>query len=57
MGNEFGTAAIDQAVWRQWVGTDRPLNTSLFLKPGVEVNSVRDALRLEFPGLDIRNAQ
>ena len=56
-GNEFGTATIDQAVWRQWIGTNRPLNTSLFLKPGVEVNAVRDALRLEFPGLDIRNAQ
>ena len=56
-GNEFGTAAIDQTVWRQWVGTDRPLNTSLFLKPGVAINTVRDALRLEFPGLDIRNAQ
>ena len=56
-GNEFGTAAIDQATWRQWVGTDRPLNTSLFLKPGVNINQLRDALRLEFPGLDIRNAQ
>ncbi len=56
-GNEFGTAAIDQSVWRQWVGSDRPLNTSLFLQPGVEINTVRDALRLEFPGLDIRNAQ
>jgi putative ABC transport system permease protein len=56
-GNEFGTAAIDQATWREWVGSDRPLNTSLFLKPGVETNAVRDALRLEFPGLDIRNAQ
>ena len=56
-GNEFGTATIDQSTWRQWVGTDRPLNTSLFLKPGVDVNAVRDALRLEFPGLDIRNAR
>ena len=56
-GNEFGTATIDQATWNQWVGTDRPLNTSLFLKSGVEINAVRDSLRLEFPGLDIRNAQ
>jgi putative ABC transport system permease protein len=55
-GNEFGTAAIEQATWHQWVGTDRPLNTSLFLKPGVDINAVRDALRLEFPGLDVRNA-
>ena len=56
-GNEFGMAAIDQTVWYQWVGKDRPLNTSLFLKPGTDVEAVRDALRLEFPGLDIRNAQ
>lgn len=56
-GNEFGTAAIDQSSWYDWVGSDRPLNTSLFLKPDVEINALRDALRLEFPGLDIRNAQ
>ena len=56
-GNEFGTAVIDQATWMQWVGTKRPLNTSLFLKSGVDTNAVRDALRLEFPGLDIRNAR
>jgi putative ABC transport system permease protein len=56
-GNEFGTATINQNTWRQWVGTDRPLNTSLFLKSGVDTNVVRDALRLEFPGLDIRNAR
>lgn len=56
-GNEFGTAVIDQTVWYQWVGKDRPLNMSLFLKSGADVDAVRDALRLEFPGLDIRNAQ
>lgn len=56
-GNEFGTAVIDQAVWSQWIGKDRPLNMSLFLQSGTDVNAVRDALRLEFPGLDIRNAQ
>lgn len=56
-GNEFGTAAIDQSRWREWLGAERPLNTSLFLKPGVDVNDLRDALRLEYPGLDIRNAR
>ncbi|MFP4156512.1 MAG: FtsX-like permease family protein [Opitutales bacterium] len=56
-GNEFGTAAVDHSVWKAWVGHDRPLNTSLFLEDGVERNRIRDALRLEFPGLDVRNAQ
>jgi putative ABC transport system permease protein len=56
-GNEFGTAAVDQSVWRAWVGHDRPLNTSLFLEDGVEPSQVRDALRLKYPGLDVRNAQ
>lgn len=55
-GNEFGTAAIDQAVWQQWTGSDRALNMSLFLEPGVEVNELRESLRLSYPGLDIRNA-
>ena len=55
-GNEFGSAAIDQAVWKEWTGCARALNTSLFLQPEVEVNALRDALRLRYPGLDIRNA-
>ena len=54
---KFGTVAIDQSVWQQWIGTHRALNTSLFLKPEFDVNTVRDALRLQFPGLDIRNGQ
>jgi len=56
-GNEFGAAAVDQSVWKAWVGHDRPINTSLFLGEGIETNQVRDALRLQFPGLDVRNAQ
>jgi putative ABC transport system permease protein len=55
-GNEFGSAAIDQAVWKEWTGSARALNTSLFLQPEVDVNALRDALRLRYPGLDIRNA-
>lgn len=56
-GNEFGTAVIDHSIWRQWLDIERPLNISLFLQPGLVTNTVRDAMRLEFPGLDIRNAQ
>lgn len=56
-GNEFGTAAVDQSTWSAWMGTSRPINTSLFLRPGVETNQVRDALRLAYPGLDVRNGQ
>ena len=56
-GNEFGAAAVDLSVWKEWVGHDRPINTSLFLKDGVGTNRIRDALRLQFPGLDVRNAQ
>jgi putative ABC transport system permease protein len=55
-GNEFGSAAIDQAVWKVWTGSERALNMSLFLEPDVETNALRDALRLRYPGLDIRNA-
>lgn len=56
-GNEFGTAAVDQSVWSQWVGREKAINTSLFLREGAAINELRDALRLEFPGLDIRNAK
>ncbi len=56
-GNEFGAAAVEQSVWKAWVGNDRPINTSLFLNQGVATNEIRDALRLQFPGLDVRNAQ
>ena len=56
-GNEFGAAAVDIAIWKDWTGLDRPINTSVFLQPGTEINAVRDQLRLEFPGLDIRDAK
>ncbi len=56
-GNEFGAAAVDQGTWQDWVGNARPINTSLFLEQGTETNALRDALRLQFPGLDIRNAK
>ena len=56
-GNEFGAAAVDIEIWKAWIGLDRPINTSVFLNPDVDVNEVRDAMRLEFPGLDIRNAK
>lgn len=56
-GNEFGTAAIDQTAWREWTGLPRPLNISLFLREEVDVNSLRDELRLRYPGLDIRNGE
>ena len=55
-GNEFGSAAVERAVWKDWVGHARPLNTSLFLQDPARTNELRDALRLQFPGLDIRNA-
>jgi putative ABC transport system permease protein len=54
-GNEFGTAVIDQSVWQVWTGSDRALNMSLFIEPGVEINALRETLRLQYPGLDIRN--
>lgn len=56
-GNEFGAAAIDQSAWSEWTGTARPINTSLFLTDGAQINALRDQLRLQFPGLDIRNAK
>ena len=55
-GNEFGAAVVDQSVWKDWVSRGRALNTSLFLRDGSETNALRDELRLQFPGLDIRNA-
>ena len=56
-GNEFGSAVIDKAVWQEWTDADRAVNTSLYLEEGIEVNALRDSLRLSYPGLDIRNAQ
>jgi len=56
-GNEFGAAVIDEAVWKEWSQTERPINTSLYLSEGTSINAVRDALRLKYPGLDIRNAR
>ena len=56
-GNEFGSAVIDQSVWQTWTGTQRALNTSLFLNAEVDTNALRDSLRLQYPGLDIRNAK
>jgi len=56
-GNEFGSAVIAMDVWKEWIQADRPINTSLYLQPEVEANVVRDALRLQYPGLEIRNAQ
>jgi putative ABC transport system permease protein len=56
-GNEFGSVVVDEATWRNWTLKDRPINSSLYLKPEADPNVVRDRLRLEFPGLDVRNAQ
>jgi putative ABC transport system permease protein len=56
-GNEFGSVVIEEAVWREWTLQDRPINSSLYLKPGVDREVVRDRLQLEFPGLDVRDAQ
>ncbi len=55
-GNEFGTAAVDIPVWKEWTKSERPINVSMYLKDGTDVNAVRDRLRISFPGLDIRNA-
>lgn len=55
-GNEFGTAAVDISVWKEWTNSERPINLSMYLKDGTDVNAVRDRLRISFPGLDIRNA-
>ena len=54
-GNEFGMAAVDRQKWIQWVGSDRPINASLFLDDQSKVKETRERLRLAFPGLDIRN--
>ena len=56
-GNEFGSAVVDVSVWRAWTGLERPLNASLYLQDGEELNVVRDRLRLEYPGLKVNNAQ
>ena len=54
-GNEFGMAAIDQGQWVQWVGTDRPINASLYLTDSGKVKETRDRLSLAYPGLDVRD--
>ena len=55
-GNEFGTAAVDIPIWKEWTQSERPINVSLYLGKGANVNEIRDQLRLSFPGLDVRNA-
>ena len=54
-GSEFGSVVIDLPVWKTWTLQDRALNTSLYLKPGLDSRLLRDRLRLQFPALDIRN--
>lgn len=54
-GNEFGTAVVATSTWQEWMQSERPINTSLYLREGVDPNAVRDRLRLRFPGLDVRN--
>jgi putative ABC transport system permease protein len=56
-GNEFGTASIDVNKWKEWTGSERATNISLFLKDVASVQSLRDQLRLQFPGLEVRNQQ
>ena len=54
-GNEFGTAAVKAEVWERWTGSNRSINASLYLHEPSEINSIRDRLRIAYPGLDIRN--
>lgn len=54
-GSEFGSVVIDLPIWKTWTLQDRALNTSLYLKPGLDSHLLRDRLRLQFPALDIRN--
>jgi putative ABC transport system permease protein len=54
-GNEFGSAVVPIERWKEWTHSERPLNTTLFLGEGQDINAVRDRLRLEHPGLEIRN--
>jgi len=54
-GNEFGTAVVSRERWSEWMGSERALNSSLFLKPGEDRAAVRERLRLEFPGLEVRD--
>ncbi len=54
-GNEFGTAAGNAEVWERWTGSNRSINASLYLHEPSEIDSIRDRLRIAYPGLDIRN--
>ena len=56
-GNEFGSAVVDVPIWQEWTQRQRAINTTLYLQPDIAVNTVRDRLRLEYPGLDFRNSQ
>tara|TARA_B100001115_G_scaffold40639_1_gene30130 strand:- start:1731 stop:4277 length:2547 start_codon:yes stop_codon:yes gene_type:complete len=56
-GNEFGTAAIAIDSWKEWTGADRPINASLYLADGSELEETKQRLRLSYPGLDVRNAR
>lgn len=54
-GNEFGSAVVGIERWKEWTHSERPINAMLFLAAGHDINGVRDRMRLEHPGLEIRN--
>ena len=54
-GNEFGMAAISKKSWIAWVGSDRPINASLYLSDLSRLKETQESLRIQFPGLDVRS--
>jgi putative ABC transport system permease protein len=52
-GNERGSILVDRTHLKAWFADARVTNVSLWLKPGVDADTVRAELVREFPGLAV----
>lgn len=52
-GNERGSIALPQAIYREWYGRDDAWRVAMMLKPGADAETVRASLQQAHPGLSI----
>jgi putative ABC transport system permease protein len=52
-GNERGSILVDLGAVQRWFGEEAVTNVSLYVKPGVDADTVRAELMAQFPGLAI----
>ena len=52
-GNERGSVMVERSHLALWMGDDSATHLSLFVRPGVNPDALRDQLRHEYPGLQV----